>query len=158
MGRWTAKKLTALEIPNLVYKLPFRWRCARCLLQRSETNGGPAGGPHNLISSEVLYRFLSKFGTTFHWNTGVGKWCCLIKKQDAFFKDQGPIGAPLGAPIILYLRKFFTDCFQNLAKRFIGIQMYVNDIVFKKNNIIKLLLYSNEALCQILKATSKEFS
>ena len=46
--KWTAektKKLTALEIPNLVYRLPFWWRCARCLLQRSETNEGPAGGP-----------------------------------------------------------------------------------------------------------------
>ena len=42
------------------------------------------------------------------------------------------MGTPLGAFIILNLRKFFTDCFQNLAQRFIGIQEYVNDIVFKK--------------------------
>ena len=52
--------------------------------------------------------------------------------QDVFFKDQRPLGAPLGAPLILNLRKFFTDCFQNLAQRFIGIQEYVNDIVLKK--------------------------
>ena len=79
MGRWTTKKLTALGIPNLAHKLPFRWGCAGCLLQRLITNGGPARGP-----------------------------------------------------IILNLRKFFTDCFQNLAQRFIGIQRYINDIVLKE--------------------------
>ena len=52
--------------------------------------------------------------------------------QDAFFKDQERMGAPQGAPIILNLQKFFTDCFQNLAQRFIGIQKYINDIVLKK--------------------------
>ena len=50
MGRWKSKKLTALEVPNLVYKFSFRWRCARFLLQRSKTNGGPAGGPINSFS------------------------------------------------------------------------------------------------------------
>ena len=42
------------------------------------------------------------------------------------------MGVLLGATIILNLRKFFTDCFQNLAQRFIGTQEYVNDIVLKK--------------------------
>ena len=40
--------------------------------------------------------------------------------------------APLGAPTILNLRKFLTDCFQNLAQRFIGVQVYFNDIVLKQ--------------------------
>ena len=44
------------------------------------------------------------------------------------------MGVLLGATIILNLRKFFTDCFQNLAQRFIGIQEYVNDIVLKKES------------------------
>ena len=52
--------------------------------------------------------------------------------QDVFFKDHRPIGVPLGAPIILNLWKFFTDCFQNLAQRFIGIQENFNDIVLKQ--------------------------
>ena len=36
---------------------------------------------------------------------------CLFDEdvQDAFFKDQRRMGAPQGAPIILNLRKFFTD-------------------------------------------------
>ena len=55
--------------------------------------------------------------------------------QDAFFKVHRPIGALLGVPIILNLRKFFTYCFQNLAQRFIGIQEYANDIVFKKKEM-----------------------
>ena len=37
-----------------------------------------------------------------------------------------------GAPIIVNLQKFFTDCFQNFVQRFIGIQEYINDIVLKK--------------------------
>ena len=102
MGRRKTKKLTDLEIPNLVYKLPFRWRCARCLLQRSKTNGDPAGGPHNLKSSEVLYRLLSKFGTMFHWNTGVLIWYCLkirvtlgTPKSSSKIKNQwGPRWGP----------------------------------------------------------------
>ena len=53
-------------------------------------------------------------------------------KIDALFKDQRPMGALQGAPIILNLREFFTDCFQNLAQRFIGMLEYVNDIVLKK--------------------------
>ena len=52
--------------------------------------------------------------------------------EDAFFKDQRSMGVPLGAPKILNLRKFFTDCFQNLAQRFTGIQEYFNDIVLKQ--------------------------
>ena len=46
---------------------------------------------------------------------------CLFDEhvQDAFFKDQRPMGAPLGAAIILNLRKFFTVSFQNLAQHFI---------------------------------------
>ena len=39
---------------------------------------------------------------------------------------------PMGSPIILNLQKFFTDCFQNLPQRFIRIQEYGNDIVFKQ--------------------------
>ena len=57
--KWATDKLkilTAFETLNLVYKLPFRWRCARCFLQRSKTNRGPAEGPHNFKSSEVLCR------------------------------------------------------------------------------------------------------
>ena len=42
-----------------------------CKTPSSKTNGGPAGGPHNLISSVVLYRLLSKFDRTFHWNIRV---------------------------------------------------------------------------------------
>ena len=68
MGRWKTKKLTAFEIPKLGDKLPFRRRCARCPLQRSKTSGGPAGAPPNIKSSEVLYRLVSKFGTTAFQN------------------------------------------------------------------------------------------
>ena len=47
-------------------------------------------------------------------------------------KIKNQWGRRWGPPIILNLRKFFTDCFQNLAQRFIGIQEYVNDTVLKK--------------------------
>ena len=80
---------------------------------------GTLVGPYNLKSAKILYRLHSKFDATFLWNTGVRKWYCLKKKF-------------LGPPIILNLRQFFTDCFQNLAQRFIRIQKYFNNIVFKK--------------------------
>ena len=54
--------------------------------------------------------------------------------QDAFFKDQRPMGVLLGVPIFLNLWKFFTDVVQNLAQRFIRIQEYNNDIVLKKRS------------------------
>ena len=39
---------------------------------------------------------------------------------------------PLVARLILNLRKFFTDCFQDLAQSFIGIQKYFIDIALKQ--------------------------
>ena len=55
-------------------------------------------------------------------------WYCTLKVK--ILNLVYAIALPFS--IILNLRKLFTDCFQNLAQCFIGIQEYVNDIVLKK--------------------------
>ena len=52
-------------------QIAFSMKMCKMSSSKIKDQWGPRGGPHNLKSSEILYRLLSKFGTTFHWNTGV---------------------------------------------------------------------------------------
>ena len=93
---------------------------------------GPFGGPQNLKSPKVLRRLLKVWHNIALERMRVLLICFFNRSVLIFFfffLIRWPTGF-LGSPIILNLRKFFTNCFQNLAQRFSRIQKSFYNIIY----------------------------